>query len=67
MELFEKIVSGFGKHYAGGFSLIQLLAALKKETPVQVFPCKFLEIFKNTFLRSTSIDSFPMKYKYNNA
>ena len=37
----------FGKHCAGVFSLIKLLAALKKETPVLVFSCEFCEIFKN--------------------
>ena len=54
MELFAKIVNGFGKHCAGVSSLIKLVVALKKEIPVQVFFCEFCEIFKNTFLRYTS-------------
>ena len=37
MELFAKIVNDFEKHGAGVSSLIKLLVALKKETPVQVF------------------------------
>ena len=56
MELFEKIVNGFGEHCAGVFSLIKLLAALKKET----------EIFKNIFVRKTSVQQFWIEYKYNN-
>ena len=55
MEHFAKIANGFGKHCARVSSLITLQAALKKETPVQVFSCEFCEIFKNTFLRNTSL------------
>ena len=35
--------------------LIKLLAVLKKETPLQVFSCEFCEVFKNTFLKKTSL------------
>ena len=37
MELFAKIVNGFGKHYVGISSSIKLLVALKKETMKQGF------------------------------
>ena len=55
MELFAEIVNGFGKHCAGVSSLIKLLAALKNENAVQAFSCEFCEIFKNNFLKSTSV------------
>ena len=34
---------------------INLLAALKKETPAQMFYCEFCEIFKSTMLKNTSV------------
>ena len=43
MKRLGKTVNGFGKHCAGVSSLIKLLAALKKEIPVQVFSCAFLK------------------------
>ena len=66
MELFAKIVNGFGNHCAGVSSLIKLLAWLKKETPVQAFSCEFCEIFKSTSLRNTPVRLFWTEYKYNN-
>ena len=53
--LSAKTVNDFGKHCVGVFSLIKLLAALKKDIPVQVFSCEFCEIFKNNLLRNTSV------------
>ena len=41
--------------------LIKLQAALKKETPAQVFSCEFCEILKNA-----SYNCFQIEYKYNN-
>ena len=56
MELSAKIVSDFGKHGAGVSSIINLLVALKKETPVQVwiFLVNFGK-FLRTSLRNTSV------------
>ena len=69
MELFAKIVNGFGKHCAGVFSLIKLLAALKKETPVR-YRCFLVNFAK--FLRTPisgtppPFDCFWKECKYNN-
>ena len=43
MELYIKTVNSFGKHCVGVSSLIKLLTALKKETPVLLFSCEFCE------------------------
>ena len=57
MELFAEIVNGFGKHCAGVSSLIKLL--VQNENAVQAFSCEFCEIFKNNFLKSTSVPLLP--------
>ena len=62
MEVFcKKGVRNFGKftwkHLCQRlfFNILADLNFIKKETPVQVFPCKFFEISKNNFfLRNTS-------------
>ena len=43
MKLFAKTVikNSFGKHCVGVSSLIKLLAALKKEAPVEVFTSEY--------------------------
>ena len=68
MELSAKIVNNsFGKHCAGVSSIIKLLVALKKETPVKVriFLVDFGKFLRTT-LRNTSVQLL-IEYKYNNA
>ena len=57
--MFSKISQNSQENACVGVSiLIKVIAALKKETQAQVFPCKFCKIFKNSFLRTPQHSKF---------